>query len=210
VAALPEFLGGPHAHAVTRRAFTTKVLSIRGRLPPLEGAGLDILHLKWDDRPLETLRRADALFMGGGNTYALLERLAASGLLPAIRERVSSGMPYMGASAGSNVAGPNILTTNDWNVVALDRFEALGLVPFNINPHYRETDRVMAPFSETRDDRIREYHVANANPVLGLEEGSWVVAEDGAVTAHGAARVKLFRRGADPTWIEPRARLPLG
>ena len=119
-------------------------------------------------------------------------------------------MPYIGASAGSNVAGPNILTTNDWNVVALDRFEALGLVPFNINPHYRETDPVMAPFSETRDDRIREYHVVNANPVLGLEEGSWVVAEDGAVTAHGAARVKLFRRGADPAWIEPGARVPVG
>ena len=215
-AALPEFLGG-----LTRIAFVTAASlhdegvyfeRIRAALapPPPEGAGLDVLHLKWDDRPLETLGRADALFMGGGNTYALLKRLAASGLLPAIRERVSSGMPYMGASAGSNVAGPNILTTNDWNVVALDRFEALGLVPFNINPHYRETDPVMAPFSETRDDRIREYHVVNANPVLGLEEGSWVVAEDGAVTAHGAARVKLFRRGADPAWIEPGARLPLG
>src|ERR1700675_1387471 len=154
--------------------------------------------------------------MGGGNTYALLKRLAASGLLQAIRERGSGGMPYMGASAGSNVAGPNILTTNDWNVVALDRFEALGLVPFNINPHYRETDPVMAPFSETRDDRIREYHVVNANPVLGLEEGSWAVAEGGAVTgegavrAPGAARVRLFRRGADPAWIEPGAPVPLG
>ena len=81
-------------------------------------------------------------------------------------------MPYIGASAGSNVAGPNILTTNDWNVVALDRFEALGLVPFNINPHYRETDPVMAPFSETRDDRIREYHVVNANPVSGSRRGA--------------------------------------
>jgi dipeptidase E len=215
-AALPEFLG-----SLTRIAFVTAASlhdegvyfeRIRAALapPPPEGAGLDVLHLKWDDRPLETLRGADALFMGGGNTYALLKRLAASGLLSAIRERVSGGMPYMGASAGSNVAGPNILTTNDWNVVALDRFEALGLVPFNINPHYRETDPVMAPFSETRDDRIREYHVVNANPVLGLEEGSWVVAEDGAVTAHGAARVKLFRRGADPVWIEPGARVPLG
>jgi dipeptidase E len=95
-------------------------------------------------------------------------------------------------------------------IVEPPSFAALDLVPFNINPHYRETDPVMAPFSETRDDRIREYHVVNANPVLGLEEGSWVVAEDGAVTAHGAARVKLFRRGADPAWIEPGAHLPLG
>ncbi len=175
--------------------------------PPPDGAGLDVLHLRWNDRPLETLARAEALFMGGGNTYALLERLRASGLLEAIRERVEQGMPYVGASAGSNVAGPTILTTNDWNVVGLDRFEALGLVPFNINPHYKEADPLMAPFSETRDDRIREYHVVNANPVLGLEEGSWVVAEDGVVTASGTARVKLFRRGIEPIWFEAGSRV---
>ena len=215
-AALPEFLRGR-----TRVAFVTAASlhdevayfeRIRAALEPSppDGAGLRVLHLRWDDRPLEVLDRAEALFMGGGNTYALLQRLAAAGLLAAIRERVASGMPYMGASAGSNVAGPNILTTNDWNVVALDRFAALGLVPFNINPHYRETDPVMAPFSETRDDRIREYHVVNANPVLGLEEGSWVVSDDGAVTAHGTARVKLFRRGTDPVWFEAGARVPVG
>jgi dipeptidase E len=118
-------------------------------------------------------------------------------------------MPYMGASAGSNVAGPNILTTNDWNVVALDRFGALGLVPFNINPHYKETDPAMAPYSETRDDRIREYHAVNANPVVGLEEGGWLVVQDGAVTVDGAARVKLFRRGEEPVWYQPGDRLPV-
>jgi dipeptidase E len=125
--------------------------------PPPDGAGLEPVHLRWDDRPLDTLADVDALFMGGGNTYALLARLQTSGLMDAIRERVAGGMPYAGASAGSNVAGPNILTTNDWNMVALRRFDALGLVPFNINPHYRETDSAMAAFSETRDDRIREY-----------------------------------------------------
>jgi len=214
-AALPEFLG-----RITRVAFVTAASlhdegayfeRIRAALMPAppDGAGLEVLHLKWDDRPLETLARADAVFMGGGNTYALLKRLRASGLLRAIRERVEGGMPYMGASAGSNVAGPNILTTNDWNVVAVGRFAALGLVAFNINPHYKEADPLMAPYSETRDDRIREYHVVNANPVVGLEEGSWVVAEDGVVTARGAARVKLFRRGADPVWLAPGQRLPL-
>ncbi len=178
--------------------------------PPPEGAGLELDHLRWDARPLETLARAEALYMGGGNTYALLKRLRATGLIDAIRARVAAGMPYAGASAGSNVAGPNILTTNDWNVVALDRFEALGLVPFNINPHYKDTDPAMAPYSETRDDRIREYHAVNANAVVGLEEGSWVIAEEGAVTARGTARVKLFRRGADPVWFEPGAILPAG
>lgn len=178
--------------------------------PPPEGTGVDLLHLRWNDRPLETLARAEALFIGGGNTYALLKRLREAGLLPAIRERVVGGMPYLGASAGSNVAGPTILTTNDWNVVALDRFDALGLVSFNINPHYKETDPAMAPGSETRDERIREYHVVNANPVAGLEEGALVRVEGGVVTARGTARTRIFRRGQEPVWHEPGERLPLG
>jgi dipeptidase E len=214
-AALPTFLG-----SLTRVAFVTAANlhdeaayfdRVRAILapPPPEGAGLELSHLRWDHDPLVTLARAEALFMGGGNTYALLARLRASRLLGAIGERVRGGMPYLGASAGSNVAGPNILTTNDWNVVALDRFDALGIVSFNINPHYRETDPAMAPYSETRDDRIREYHVLNANPVVGLEEGSWLVIEDGTVTAQGTARVKLFRRGQEPIWYHPGDRLPM-
>jgi dipeptidase E len=147
--------------------------------------------------------------MGGGNTYALLKRLQEAGLLPAIRARVAAGMPYVGASAGSNVAGPTILSTNDWNVVALDRFDALGLVGFNINPHYKEIDPAMAPGSETRDDRIREYHVVNANPVVGLEERAIARLEAGTVTARGMARIKIFRRGQEPTWHQPGEQLPI-
>ena len=89
------------------------------------------------------------------------------------------GLPYAGTSAGSNVAGPNILTTNDWNVVGLTAFDALGLVPFNVNPHYLETDPAMAPGSETRDMRVAEYHVIRDNPVVGIEEGAMVRVEDG-------------------------------
>ena len=176
---------------------------------PPAGAGLELLHLRWNDKPIETLAQAEALFMGGGNTYALLGRLRQSGLLAAIRERVLAGMPYLGASAGSNVAGPTILTTNDWNVVGLDRFDALRLVSFNINPHYKETDPTMAAGSETRDERIAEYHVVNANPVVGLEEGALVRIEKGVVTARGTARVKIFRRAQAPTWHEPGERLAL-
>jgi len=185
-----------------------RVRAALGAAPP-EGAGLDLSHLRWDREPLGTLAEADALFMGGGNTYALLQRLRGAGLLEAVRARVAAGMPYAGASAGSNVAGPTILTTNDWNVVALDRFDALGLVGFNINPHYKEADPLMAPFSETRDDRIREYHVVNGNPVLGLEEGAWLIVDDGVVAVHGTARVKLFRAVADPVWYRAGDRVPV-
>jgi dipeptidase E len=116
-------------------------------------------------------------------------------------------MPYIGSSAGSNVAGPNILTTNDWNVVALDAFAALGLVPFNINPHYLETDPAMAAHSETRDERITEYHAVNANPVVGIEEGTALRVEDGVATVVGRGRVKLFERGHVPRWLGPGDRL---
>ena len=214
-AALTDFLGPRRPVAFVTAAnlhdetgYFERVRATLEPAPP-EGAGLELLHLRWDRDPLATLADAEALFMGGGNTYALLRRLRDAGLLEAIRARVSAGMLYAGASAGSNVAGPTILTTNDWNVVGLDRFDALGLVGFNINPHYREADPAMAEFSETRDDRIREYHAINTNPVVGLEEGAWVVADDGAVTVHGTARVKLFRPAADPVWYRAGDRLPV-
>lgn len=176
---------------------------------PPPGLGLDVLHLRWDADPLATLERAEAVFVGGGNTYALLKRLRHARLLDAIRARVQAGMPYVGSSAGSNVAGPRILTTNDWNVVALDAFEALALVPFNINPHYLETDPAMAPTSETRDDRIREYHAVWDNPVVGIEEGTVLRIEGGAPSVLGTGRVKLFERGREPRWFTAGQVLPL-
>ena len=214
-AALPDFFGPRRrvafvtaANLDNEAAYFERVRAALEPAPP-EGAGLELSHLRWDREPLATLADAEALFMGGGNTYALLQRLRSAGLLEAIRARVAAGMPYAGASAGSNVAGRTILTTNDWNVVGLDRFDALGLVGFNINPHYKEADPAMAAFSETRDDRIREYHVVNANPELGLEEGAWVIADEGAVTVRGTARVKLFRPAADPVWYRAGDRLPV-
>jgi dipeptidase E len=178
--------------------------------PPPAGCGVEVLHLRWDRDPLATLGAADGVFVGGGNTYALLKRLRDAGLLEALRARVTAGLPYLGASAGANVAGPTILTTNDWNVVGLDAFAALGLVPFNINPHYLETDPAMAPHSETRDERIREYHVVWSNPVVGIEEGALLRVEGGTVTVAGRGRAKLFRRGREPRWFAPGQTLDLG
>lgn len=176
---------------------------------PPDGLGLTVVHCYWKADPVAALTSADAVFVGGGNTYALLKRLREAKLLDPIRERVRAGMPYIGSSAGSNVAGPNILTTNDWNVVALGEFAAIGLVPFNINPHYLETDPNMAAHSETRDDRIAEYHVVNANPVVGIEEGTAVRVDDGVATVLGGGRVKLFRRGQPPRWFAAGERLSI-
>jgi dipeptidase E len=213
---IAAFLGS----AVRRLAFVTAASLVdepayheRARAalaPPAPGGiGVEVLHLRWDHDPVATLEQAHALFVGGGNTYALLSRLREAKLLGPIRARVEAGMPYIGSSAGSNVAGPRILTTNDWNVVALGQFDALGLVPFNINPHYLETDPAMAPGSETRDERIREYHAVWANPVVGIEEGTMVRVEGDAVTVEGRGRVKLFTRDQPPRWFAAGSRLPL-
>ena len=177
-----------------------------GAAPPA-GCGAHVLHLRWDADPRAVLERAEALFVGGGNTYALLERLRKAGLLDPIRARVRAGLPYLGSSAGSNVAGPNILTANDWNVVGLTAFEALALVPFNVNPHYLETDPAMAPGSETRDERIREYHVVRSNPVVGIEEGTLLRVDDGVATVLGRGRVKAFARGREPCWYRAGERV---
>jgi dipeptidase E len=175
----------------------------------LEPLGVEVEHVHWERQPLKALERVDALFVGGGNTYALLDRVRSSGLLDAVQARARDGMPYAGASAGANLAGPTILTTNDWNVVALAHFGALHLVPFNINPHYKDSDPAMAPGSETREDRIREYHVRNKNAVVGIEEETMVRVDDGAATVLGRRRVKVFRVGQAPQWVAAGERLPL-
>jgi dipeptidase E len=189
-------------------AYHERARAALGAAPP-GGCGVDVLHLRWDVDPLAVLGQAEAIFVGGGNTYALLMRLREAGLLDAIRARVRAGLPYVGSSAGSNVAGPNILTTNDWNVVGLTAFESLALVPCNINPHYRQTDPAMAPGSETRDERIREYHVIRQNPVVGLEEGTLLRVEDAVATVLGRGRAKVFRRGSEPRWYAAGERLVL-
>ena len=212
---LAEFLGESRTVAFVtaanlgdERLYHQRVHEALEPRPP-DGLGLTILHCYWRSEPLAALERAQAVFVGGGNTYALLKRLREARLLDAIRDRVRAGIPYIGSSAGSNIAGPNILTTNDWNVVGLGGFAALGLVPFNVNPHYLETDGAMAAHSETRDDRIAEYHVVNPNPVAGVEESTAIRVDDGVATVHGTGRVKLFRRGRPPQWFAPGERLDI-
>jgi dipeptidase E len=181
----------------------------RRAVDALAPVGITVEHLRLDHDAPQRLGEIAAVFVGGGNTYALLSRLRAARVLPILRRRVRGGLPYVGTSAGANICGPNILATNDWNVVGASRFEALGLVPWTINPHYLETDPAMAATSETRDDRIREYLLVNANPVIGIEENTALRVEDGRATVRGGGRVKVFRRDQTPCWFAPGQELPL-
>lgn len=169
------------------------------------GYGLTSVHEA--DFLIEAVEDAEAIFMGGGNTFRLLTRLYETDLIELIRERVKTGMPYMGASAGSNVAGLTIKTTNDMPIVQPESFEAIGLVPFQINPHYLDSDPNSRHMGETREERIREFHQMNDAPVVGLREGAWLRVEDRRVTLGGAAAARVFIKGRDPSEYPPGSSL---
>ena len=169
---------------------------VRQRFADL-GIEVDGIHRAAD--PVAAVEGASAIFVGGGNTFRLLDRLEKGGLLEPIRRRVTAGMPYLGASAGSNVAGPTIKTTNDMPIVRPASFQALGLVDFQINPHYIDPDPGSTHMGETRDTRLAEFHEENDTPVVALREGALLEVAGERVTVRGEPGGKLFRRGEEPS-----------
>jgi dipeptidase E len=148
------------------------------------------------------IQNCESLFIGGGNTFRLLNELYRFDLLDVIKGRVNQGMPLFAASAGSNVCGPTIKTTNDMPIVQPPRFEALNLVNFQINPHYFEGsvfyksgNEMLEYGGETRDDRITEFHQMNETPVVGISEGAWLLIENNTLKLDGpGALAKIFRK----------------
>lgn len=153
--------------------------------------------------PVEAIESADAIIVGGGNTWNLVRHLHQYNLLEPIRKKVLSGTPYIGWSAGSNVACPTMQTTNDMPVVDPLGFDTFGFVPFQINPHY--TDRqIEGHGGETREERIIEYLAANPkSTVVGLREGCMLDIEDGHIRYVGNQNLRLFQNGREPLEIEP-------
>jgi dipeptidase E len=175
------------------------------------GFEIDGIHRHGD--PVEAVRQAEGIYVGGGNTFRLLHELYRLGLLDAIRARVRAGVPYLGISAGTNVACPTIKTTNDMPIIAPPSLDALGLVPFQVNPHYftgqthvKVGETYREHFGETRDDRIREFHEVNDTPVVGLWEAGLLRIEDGKVLLGGAG-ARLFHKGQSPVDVEIGTRL---
>jgi dipeptidase E len=173
----------------------------------MAAAGFEADALLGDAADRRRVDAAEAIFVGGGNTFRLLAALHDFGLIAPLRERALAGMPYLGASAGINVAGPTIRTTNDMPIVEPSSLAALGLVPFQINPHYLDPDPGSTHMGETREQRLREFHEENLVPVLGLREGAWVRREGARAWLGGARGARLFRRGAPPEELVPGAAL---
>lgn len=160
------------------------------------GYALESVHASGN--PQQAVEQADAFFVGGGNTFRLLKALQDVDLLETIRRKVKQGTPYIGSSAGSNVAGPTIKTTKDMPIVQPRSFDALGLVPFQISPHYLDPDPNSTHMGETQEERILQFLEENETPVVAMREGAWIVAQPGSVKLKGSSGARIFRRGHAP------------
>jgi dipeptidase E len=178
-------------------AYAAKARERFGRM----GCELTSVHEVAD--PVAAVRATEALFIGGGNTFRLLAKLYEQGLVDPIRERAAAGMPYVGTSAGSNVACVTIRTTNDMPIVQPPSFDALNLVPFNLNPHYLDPDPGSTHMGETREERLRQFLEENDKIVVGLREGAMLRIDGPSVRLLGSPGARIFRRGHAPQEARP-------
>ncbi|GAB3417154.1 peptidase E [Flindersiella endophytica] len=161
--------------------------------------GVEVIGVHTAEDPRELASQAEVVFVGGGNSFRLLKALQRTGLVGTIRDRVRAGaLRYMGSSAGTNMACPTLRTTNDMPIVEPDSFGALGLVPFQINPHYVDPDPGSTHMGETREQRLTEFLEENDVPVLGLRESSWLRVSGTQARLGGAKSARLFGRDAGP------------
>lgn len=154
------------------------------------------------ENPAEAIKTAEGIFTGGGNTFLLVTQLYKHNIMQLLSETVKSGTPYLGTSAGSNICGLSMQTTNDMPIVYPPSFQTLGLIPFNLNPHYLDPDLQSKHMGETRETRIKEFHAFNAIPVLGLREGSWLEVKGEKITLKGSLTARLFKQNEIPTELE--------
>lgn len=187
----------PYALA-DHNGYTEKVGSVLRRW----GFSCEGIHTS--QNPIAAVRSAQAIYIGGGNTFLLLKTLYDNQLVEPIRDRVlKDGVPYVGSSAGTNVATRSIQTTNDMPIVFPPSFDALNLVPFNINPHYQDPPVDGTHKGETREQRINQFHEINGAPVLGLREGTTLVVDGDKALLTGLHKSRLFQQNTQPVEYEP-------
>lgn len=154
------------------------------------------------ENPKEAIQQAEGIFTGGGNTFLLVSQLYRYGIMTLLSETLKAGTPYLGTSAGSNITGLTMQTTNDMPIIYPPSFQTLGMIPFNLNPHYLDPDTNSTHMGETRETRIKEFHQFNTVPVLGLREGSWLEVRNETITLKGNLKARLFRQNQEPEELE--------
>jgi len=161
-----------------------------------------VVGLHTFENPLEAVKNAKGIFTGGGNTFVLVNELYKTRVMPVLRTALHNGTPYLGTSAGSNICGLTMQTTNDMPIAYPPSFKTLGIMPFNINPHYLDPIEGNTHMGETRETRIKEYHAHNAVPVIGLREGSWLEVQNKEIRLSGTLSARVFEKHKTPYEIE--------
>lgn len=172
-----------------------------------ESLGIAVQGLHEFDDKSQALKNAQGFFTGGGNTFLLVKTLHEENLMNQLKTQVESGKPYLGCSAGSNIGGLNMKTTNDMPIVYPPSFDCMGLVPFNINPHYLDPNPDLKHNGETRETRIKEFLTQNNIKVIGLREGNWIRRIGDHITLEGSESTRIFEKGKEPYEAAPGTRL---
>lgn len=159
------------------------------------------------ENPVEAIQKAKGIFTGGGNTFLLVTQLYENKVMKELATIIENGTPYLGTSAGSNITGINMQTTNDMPIIYPPSFKTLGVIPFNLNPHYLDTDNQSKHMGETRETRIKEFHAFNTIPVLGLREGSWLEVKGTTILLKGNLNARLFQQNHIAKEVEPETDL---
>ncbi|CAM3091567.1 dipeptidase PepE [Chryseobacterium flavum] len=168
-----------------------------------ETININVKGLHEFDNKTEALNQAKGYFTGGGNTFLLVKTLHEEGLMSVLKENVAGGKSYLGCSAGSNIGGQNMKTTNDMPIVYPPGFDCMGLVPFNINPHYLDPNPDLKHNGETRETRIKEFLTQNDIKVVGLREGNWIRRKGDIITVEGSELTRIFEKDKEPYEIKP-------
>jgi dipeptidase E len=159
------------------------------------------------ENPIAAIENAEGIFTGGGNTFLLVSELYRNNVLDSIEKAVNNGTPYLGTSAGSNICGLTMGTTNDMPIIYPPSFRTFGFVSFNLNPHYLDPDTNSKHMGETRETRINEFHRFNPQSVLGLREGSWLEVNGSSIKLKGNLTARLFKQNQEPIELLPEAEL---
>ena len=163
---------------------------------------IDVVGIHEFENPKEAILKAEAIFTGGGNTFELVNQLYKKDVLSTLKKVLENGTPYLGTSAGSNICGVNMMNTNDMPIVYPPSFTTLGCIPFNINAHYLDPIVGSTHKGETRETRIKEFHVFNDIDVLGLREGSWLEVLGDEINLKGDLTARLFQQNKKPIELE--------
>ncbi|PHS65859.1 MAG: dipeptidase PepE [Flavobacterium sp.] len=162
----------------------------------------NIVGIHTFDNPSEAIKNTKGVFVGGGNTFVLVSQFYKNQVMQPLREAIFNGLPYLGTSAGSNICGVTINNTNDMPIVYPPSFKSLGVVPFNLNPHYLDPDPTSKHMGETRETRIKEFHTQSTIPVVGIREGSWMQVKGNEIILKGEHSARIFEQDKTPFELE--------